>query len=134
MTVVVDTNVVISGIFFAGAPGRIVQACMAGTIDLVVSPDILVEYRRVADDLARRFLGVDVSRVLDILTIKSLICAADPLPNQVCDDPDDDKFLACALASGTRAIVTGDKALLKLDGFRELSIIRPREFVDDNLA
>ena len=124
MTVVVDTNVVISGI---------VNACMTGRIDLVASPDILVEYRRVADDLARRFSGVDVSRVLDLLTIKSLICDADPLPDQVCDDPDDDKFLACALASGAPIIVTGDKALLKLDGFRELSIMKPRQFVDNNI-
>ena len=55
MTIVVDTNVVISGIFFAGAPSRILHACMAGTIDLVVSPEILLEYRRVADELAAQF-------------------------------------------------------------------------------
>ena len=134
MTVVVDTNVLISGIFFTGAPNRILQACMSGTIDLVVSPEILVEYRRVADELASRFPGVEVSRVLDLITVKSLICDAEPLSDQVCDDPDDDKFLACALASGTRIIVTGDKALLRLDGFRTLSIVRPRPFVDDYLA
>ena len=57
-----------------------------------------------------------------------------PLPDQVCDDPDDDKFLACALASGTRIIVTGDKALLKLDGSRGLSITTPRRFADEHLA
>jgi len=134
VTLVVDTNVVISGIFFAGTPGRIVQASVAGTIDLVVSPGILVEYRRVAENLARQFSGVDVSRILDLLTIGSLICEAGPLPDQVCDDPDDDKFLACALASGARIIVTGDKALLRLDGFRRLSMVRPRQFVDANLG
>ena len=80
MTIVVDTNVVMSGIFFTGAPNKILQACMAGTMDLVVSPDILLEYRRVADELATQFPDVDASRVLDLITIKSLICDARTAP------------------------------------------------------
>jgi len=134
LTIVVDTNVVISAIFFTGVPNKILRACMAGKIDLVVSPEILLEYRRVADELATQFPDVEVARVLDLITIKSLICDAEPLPDQVCDDPDDDKFLACALASGTGIIVTGDKALLKLDGFRGVSITTPRRFADERLA
>jgi predicted nucleic acid-binding protein len=38
------------------------------------------------------------------------------------------------LASGTRIIVTGDRALLKLDGFRVLAIMTPRRFADKHLA
>jgi putative PIN family toxin of toxin-antitoxin system len=132
--VVVDTNVLISGIFFTGAPHQILRACMSDKIDLVVSPEILVEYRRVAEELAARFPGVEASRLLDLVTVKSLICDAEPLPESVCDDPDDDKFLACALGSGARIVVTGDKALLRVDGFQGLAILRPRRFVDNHLA
>ena len=46
-----------------------------------------------------------------------------------CDDPDDLKFLACALAGGAALIVTGDRALPDASGFRGLQVVTPREFV-----
>jgi putative PIN family toxin of toxin-antitoxin system len=130
LRIVLDTNVLISGIFFTGAPHAILQAWASGTLELVISPEILDEYRRVANELSTRFEGVDISSLLDAVTVKSLICAAEPMPEQVCDDPDDDKFLACALASGAKTVITGDRALLRLDGFRGLEITTPRDFVD----
>jgi len=45
--VVLDTNVVVSGVFFGGVPGRILSAWTAGQITMVMSPAILEEYRRV---------------------------------------------------------------------------------------
>lgn len=39
------------------------------------------------------------------------------IPNILCEDPDDDKFFACALASGTTLIISGDKHLLKVSGY-----------------
>jgi len=55
------------------------------------------------------------------------------LPEKVCDDPDDDKFLACALVSGCKLIVSGDKHLLKVSGFGNIEILRPRDFVEKYL-
>ena len=43
---------------------------------------------------------------------------------------DDDKFLACALASGAGTIVSGDKHLLSVSGYRGIEVLRPRAFVD----
>ena len=45
-----------------------------------------------------------------------------------CRDPDDDKFLELALASGSRAIVTGDQDLLVLDPWRGISIVKLADF------
>ena len=56
------------------------------------------------------------------------------LEGQVCADPDDDKFLACALASGARIIVSGDKHLVDVSGYRGIEVLRPRAFVDRYLA
>jgi len=53
--VVVDTNVLMSGIFFGGVPSRILEAWASGRVELVLSPDILEEYRRVGDELASRY-------------------------------------------------------------------------------
>ncbi len=47
MKVVVDTNVLVSGLLFGGVPGQILTAWTAGEFVLVVSPSILSEYRRV---------------------------------------------------------------------------------------
>lgn len=47
MKVILDTNVFISGIFFHGAPYDILDAWRHNRVHLVVSPDILNEYRRV---------------------------------------------------------------------------------------
>ncbi len=133
MKVVLDTNVLISGFFFAGLPHHILEAWTAGKFDLVVTPEILEEYRRVARELARQFPTVEVDSLLDFITVNSLICSAALFPAPVCDDPDDDKFLACALASRASCIVTGDKALLRLDGFEGIAILKPRRFVEARL-
>jgi predicted nucleic acid-binding protein len=52
------------------------------------------------------------------------------LPDPICVDPDDDKFLACALASKTRLIISGDKHLLKTTGYQGIQVMRPQKFVD----
>jgi len=46
-------------------------------------------------------------------------------------DPDDDKFLALALAGEAEVIVSGDEDLLVLDPFRGVRIVRPRTFVEE---
>jgi predicted nucleic acid-binding protein len=56
-----------------------------------------------------------------------------PVPVSACDDPDDLKFLACALAGGAALVVTGDRALLGASGFRGLQVVTPREFVRRHL-
>jgi putative PIN family toxin of toxin-antitoxin system len=106
--VVLDTNVFVSGVFFGGTPHDILQAWATGAVEVVVSPEILDEYRRVAEELATRFPEAEVSRLLEFTAVNALVFAAEPLPDQICDDPDDDKFLACALASGAKIVVTGD--------------------------
>jgi putative PIN family toxin of toxin-antitoxin system len=46
------------------------------------------------------------------------------------EDAEDNKILECALASGAKIIVSGDKHLLKLGRFRKMRILTPREFFD----
>ena len=56
------------------------------------------------------------------------------LKEPVCEDPDDDKFLACALASGSKVIISGDKLLLKISGYQGIQVLNPRAFVDQSLV
>jgi predicted nucleic acid-binding protein len=50
--------------------------------------------------------------------------------SDVSPDPDDDKFLACALEAQVDCIVTGDADLLSLGCYRGIDILRPREFLE----
>ncbi len=55
MRVVVDTNVLVSGIFFTGPPHDILEAWITGLLDFVVTTEILEEYRRVAEEISTRY-------------------------------------------------------------------------------
>jgi putative PIN family toxin of toxin-antitoxin system len=134
MKVVLDTNVLISGIFFSGPPSRILAAWAEGGFELVASVEILTEYRRVAERLQRRFSSVDINAILDLVTREARFVEPAPVPVSACDDPDDLKFLACALSGGARFIVTGDRALLRASAFRGLEVVTPREFLQRHLA
>jgi uncharacterized protein len=131
--VIIDTNVFVSGVFFSGLPYQILKAWQDARIELVISPDILDEYRRVGKFLAEDHPGVDLFPILEFVIQTATIYSAPPLPEAVCEDPDDDKFFACALASGSRVIVSGDKHLLVASGYRGIEVLKPRDFVNKYL-
>jgi len=134
MRVILDTNVFISGIFFTGPPYQIIKSWRDGQLKLLISPEILAEYQRVAAALAEQFPAIDLRMILELVTIKAEIIQAQSLPEPVSADPDDDKFLACALASKSKVIVSGDKHLLHVSGVRKILVLKPRAFVDEYLA
>ncbi len=129
MRLIIDTNVFISGVFFSGPPYDILDAWRRGRIEVIVSPEILEEYRRVGQQLAREFPGVELEAFLELMTLRARIVDASPLKEKVCSDPDDDKFLACAIASRTKTICSGDKALLRVSGYEGITILKPKDVV-----
>jgi putative PIN family toxin of toxin-antitoxin system len=131
--VILDTNVLISGVFFSGVPYAILESWRDGGIELIISPEILHEYRRVGAEMETKFSGVEVAPFMELLAIEATMVEAEPLSEPVCTDPDDDKFLACALASKARVICSGDKALLKTSGFRGIEVLTPRRFSEKYL-
>ena len=128
MRVVLDTNVLMSGIFFTGPPARIVGAWAEGELDLLASVDILAEYRRVGDRLGKRYPSVDLDPVLDLILRESRIVEPAPINTDACSDKDDLKFLACALAGNAACVVSGDRALLRASGYEGIEVMTPREF------
>ena len=69
MKIVLDTNVLISGIFFGGPPAQILKFWRLGVVSLVFSEAILDEYRRVAEELSVKFPPADLDRIFELLTI-----------------------------------------------------------------
>ena len=133
MKLVLDTNVFISGIFFTGPPYQILEAWRDGNVEIIISEEILDEYIRVGDRLEMQFPDIDIQSIFQLLTIKAEMVSASVYPDQICEDPDDDKFLACAFAGGAKHVVSGDKHLLKVTGYRSIKVLTPRKFVDGYL-
>lgn len=134
MRAVLDTNVLMSGVFFGGPPHQILNAWRRGELGLVLSAEILDEYRAVGDRLAAEYPGVDISPILSLLAVHAELVFAPPLVDQACSDASDDKFFACALASGCRIIVSGDRHLHQADGYGGVAVVRPRRFLEKYLA
>jgi uncharacterized protein len=133
LKVVMDTNVFVSGVFFSGPPYQILKAWQSGEFELIVSREILDEYRRVGEILGEEHPGVDLKPVLNFVLEHAKVYKSAVLKEPVCEDPDDDKFIACALASGSKIIVSGDKHLLKISGYQRIQVLKPRAFVDEYL-
>jgi putative PIN family toxin of toxin-antitoxin system len=100
-----------------------------GGFELVASVEILAEYRQVAERLHKKYSSIDINSILDLVTRETRIVEPVPVPVSACDDPDDLKFLACALAGGAALVVTGDRALLGASGFQGIQVVTPREFL-----
>jgi uncharacterized protein len=130
LKVILDTNVLISGIFFLGPPSDILKAWQEGDVQFALSLDIFNEYGRVTKILVEEFPNIEINPILTLIATHSEIIQAPSFPSQVCEDPDDDNFLACALRSKSRIIITGDKLLLKITGYKGISILTPRMFIE----
>jgi len=131
--VVIDTNVFVSGIFFSGPPYRILRAWQDGRIKIAVTEEIIEEYRRVIETLAVKFEHLEIGSILEKFLIEAQLVPSYSFKKPVCEDPDDDKFLACAVAAKSKYIISGDKHLLKIGQFFNTTIVTPRYFLDNLL-
>ena len=131
MKVIIDTNVLVSGIFFGGIPKEILLTWKSGLFTLVISHDILEEYLETVQELQNKYPTVKALEIVQTIAVTSEITYSLILKEQICEDPDDDKFLAAALASKTKIIVSGDKLLKKVYGWSGISVLSPRKFYDD---
>ncbi len=130
MRTILDTNVFISGIFFAGPPSQILKAWENQSLQIVLSRQILDEYQRVAAALSSKFPSVDILPIIELVTIHGQFVDTQGFNISVCEDPDDDKFLECAAAGKCKTMISGDKHLLKLAEYEGITILSPRNFVD----
>lgn len=134
LKVVMDTNVFVSGIFFSGPPYQILNAWQSGKFELAVSQEILDEYRRVGEILAEEYSNINLNPILNFVIEHAKVYEPAKLREPVCEDPEDDKFFACALASRSKTIISGDKHLLKVSGYEGIEVLKPREFADRYLG
>lgn len=131
MRIVLDTNVVMSALLWRGPPYRLLEAIRQHPrLQLYSSPALLEE---LADVLTRPSASKQLSAIgkaaRDVLPdYIAAIELVEPteLP-RVVRDPDDDHVLACALAAQADLVVSGDKDLLVLGTYQDISIVAAAE-------
>ena len=133
MRVVPDTNTVVSGLLWHGAPRLVLDLARRGEITLYTSPDLIAELREVLgrSKLKNRLQLVDVS-VRDLtLRYASLAHLVRPgsIPPVILNDPDDDMVLACALAANAEMIISGDLHLRDLKTYQGIPVVTANDLL-----
>ena len=123
--VVVDTNVFVSALLFGGKPGKLIPLWQRGTIRPLASKEIIDEYLRVltypkfklAEKEINFFLYHEILPYFEVINVGSD-------PRIIKKDPEDDKFIRCALAGKAKWIISGDRHLLALKTYQKIKIIK----------
>ena len=131
MRAVIDTNVLIAGLLWRGAPYALLAQVRRSALYLVSSPALLAELAEVLDrPKFRSILNRAHTTSAQLLAeLRQLVEAVEPVPldQPVCRDPDDDEVLAVAVTARVELIVSGDQDLLVLGQFRQIPIVNPAE-------
>lgn len=135
LRVVVDTNVLISGLFgIKDSPSsQILEAIRTQKIIIVFSPIILEEIREVIS--RERIVNLtkmspeEQGSFISMLIERSDITKGKQLQQKIGRDIKDDKFLACGVEAKADYIITGDEDLLVLKEYEGIRIVTPREFL-----
>jgi len=130
LTVVLDTNVLVSALLFKGELSRLVDLWKKGNIIPVFSRETFREFKTVLGYPKFSLTGKEIKMLIEeeVLPFFEIIEIKDKIRG-VCRDSDDDKFLACAVSARSDFIVSGDRDLLDMDKFKSVRIISASELL-----
>jgi putative PIN family toxin of toxin-antitoxin system len=130
---VLDTNVLISGLLWDGNEAEIITKVEKGEIKLFISDQILEELEGVLKrkKFTKKLEGkeITVERAVAKIALIATLIEAEQEVDAIEDDPDDNKVLDCAVAARATLIVSGDGHLLKLGSFSGIDIISAGDFI-----
>jgi putative PIN family toxin of toxin-antitoxin system len=130
MKVVLDTNVLLAALPQTSSTYIIFQRLLEGAYTLCVTSDILHEYEEIFQRRANHEVAVLAMNLLDILPNLERINKY-YFWNLIVADPDDNKFVDCAIAANAHFICTEDKHFNVLENipFPNVSVISANEFI-----
>jgi putative PIN family toxin of toxin-antitoxin system len=128
--VVLDTNVLVSALILKGQLKHLVEFWQKGAIILVFTRETFLEFLQVLE-YPRFSLAQDEKKAIVEIAVYPYARFVEPteILSGVCMDPDDDKFLTCAVSAGADYLVSGDRNLLRLKRVRDTDIIKPSELI-----
>lgn len=130
MRVVLDTNVLVSGLISpSGPPGEILRLLETGLIVPCLSEGILGEYRNVLTRAEFQFPVFQIAHLLQRFEAVGELVVAELLPGDF-PDPKDAPFLEAALAAHADLLVTGNLRHFPARLSQAVAVVSPREFIE----
>ena len=129
MKIVLDTNVIASGVYWKGSSFEIIQRWTTDQFQVFITGEILNEYKMVLERLDPIPTKPVAQHWIPFIFQNSVLVTAKTRV-KICRDPDDDKILECAIAAEAKYIVSGDKDLLSLHQFQSIGIVTPPAFLN----
>ncbi len=134
LRVVLDTNILISGLFAETGPiAKIMELWADRRFELAASEEILSELDRVLHkpSIKKHFNPTEneIEEFLETIRNNTIITPSFYQTDRIKKDPSDNKFLACAVEGKADFIVSGDKHLLEIKQFHGVKIIKARTFM-----
>lgn len=127
--VILDTNVLISGILFGGKPREVLRLAIAGVIAAYLSPSMLRELREVLVRPKFKLPSEVAFAIVEQLQLNlKMVYSREVIP-VIEADPDDDAVIACAVAAQADFIITGDPHLLDLGTYQQIEILSPAAYL-----
>lgn len=127
MRVIVDTNVFVSGIIWAGKPSQIVSKWLKSEFLLILSEELLTEYLEIIVRLSKK---PELEKYWQSLLIRTAEFVTVDQTVDICRDPDDNFILALGLTSKADYLITGDQDILSLTNF-PIEIRTPAAFLNE---
>jgi putative PIN family toxin of toxin-antitoxin system len=127
--IVIDTNVLISGIVFGGKPRQILNLLAEQSVIVIVAEEIITELRRKISSKFPEFIE-DLNKVELLLKRDAVLIKLGAIRINVSRDNDDNKFIEVAILGKCSFIVTGDKDLLVLKSYENIRIVKPNKFLE----
>jgi putative PIN family toxin of toxin-antitoxin system len=130
--IILDTNVLVSGLIQKSYPNLILEHCIAGKAIICLSNDILREYVEVLNrPKFSKFVGFKtnadffIARLLDVAEFYE----AHETLNVITDEADN-RFLELAATCNADFIITGNSNDFIMSEFKNTKIVSPKEFWD----
>lgn len=130
MRVVIDTNVLVSGLLSPyGAAAQIVRMVAAGSLDLLYDARIISEYEEVLSRSKFSFEKTHVDNLIEFIMNYGIPVAATPLSMRL-PDPDDTPFIEVAISGKAECLITGNAAHYPMRLVRKMRVLTPRRFLN----
>lgn len=129
MIVVLDTNILISAIFWRGTPYKVLLNALKKKYSLHLSTKILNELEKKLR-VKFKFPEDEIKTHIEILIKYGEIIEPNIVLDVIENDPDDDKILECAVSCNADYIVSGDSHLLDLNEYKGIKILSARKFLE----
>ena len=130
MKVVIDTNILMAGLLnLNGGAAKIIEHFRKGDFELIISREVFEEYLQVIHYFeneipyirSEELLGLIFERAVKVIPANS---------EELCKDPDDEKFLATAISGNAQYIVTKNKKDFP-HNLTTVKIVNVREFLKE---